>query len=96
MVDPPPGRHAVVELRGDPRRPQRTILGVDRADTLRQVGVRRLAGGAGGLGIQPGIERGTGDLDDLAQPLHLEGVPVVGNELETAHQIVSPAKYFAA
>jgi hypothetical protein len=26
----------------------------------------------------------------------IEGVPVVGNELEAAHQFVSPAKYLAA
>jgi hypothetical protein len=36
------------------------------------------------------------DLHDLTEPLHLEGVSVVGDELEAAHQFVSPAKYLAA
>jgi hypothetical protein len=31
-----------------------------------------------------------------AAALHLEGVSVVGDELEAAHQFVSPAKYLAA
>ena len=48
-----------------------------------------------GAGL-PGVERGALDLDELAQPLHLEGVLVVGDELEAAHQFVSPAKYLAA
>ena len=47
-------------------------------------------------GIGPRIVRQSGDLDALAQPLHLEGVSVVGDELEAAHQIVFPAKYFVA
>ena len=54
------------------------------------------AGRPGRAPRQPGVERGTRDLDELAQPLHLEGVPVVGDELEAAHQFVSPAKYLAA
>ena len=29
-------------------------------------------------------------------PLHLEGVPVISDELEAAHQFVSPAKYLVA
>src|SRR5439155_8528847 len=37
-----------------------------------------------------------GDLHTLTQPLHLESVPVVGDELEAGHQFVSPAKYLAA
>jgi hypothetical protein len=54
---------------------------------LPSPGVRRSA---------PGVERRTRDLDDLAQPLHIEGVPVIGDELEAAHQFVSLAKYLAA
>ena len=46
--------------------------------------------------IKPGVEGGSGDPDRVAQPLHLEGGPVVSDELEAAHQFVSPAKYFAA
>ena len=50
-----------------------------------------------GLGArEPAVEQGAPDLDALAEPLHLEGVLVVGNELEAAHQVVSPAKYCAA
>ena len=45
-------------------------------------------------GAQPGVERGSGNLQEFAQPLHLDGVPVVGDEL--AHQFVSPAKYSTA
>src|SRR6185503_2335699 len=66
------------------------------ADTRRE---RIISGGFGGPGVdggQPGIERRTRDLNDRAEPLHLEGVPVVGDELEAAHQFVSPAKYLAA
>jgi hypothetical protein len=55
-----------------------------------------LAGGATVRVGQPGIERRTRDLDDRAQPHHLKGVQVVGNELEAAHQFISPAKYLAA
>lgn len=44
----------------------------------------------------PGVERGAGDPDDLAQPLHAPGVLVVLDELEAVHQFVSPAKYLAA
>jgi hypothetical protein len=45
---------------------------------------------------EPGVERRSRDLNDLAQPLHAIGILVVLNELEAVHQFVSPAKYFAA
>ena len=54
------------------------------------------AGGPGRRGGPPPVEPRPGDLEDLAQPLHRNGVAVVVNELEAAHQFVSPAKYFAA
>ena len=49
-----------------------------------------------GLAVKPGVERGTRDLKDLAQPLHPVGVLVVSDEPEATHQFVSPAKYLAA
>ena len=52
--------------------------------------------GAGRGGVQPGVERRAGDTQDCAEPLHLEGVQVVSDELEAVHQRVSPAKYLAA
>src|SRR6185437_10754876 len=37
------------------------------------------------------------DVQDRAEPpLHLEGVPLISDELEAGHQRVSPAKYLAA
>src|SRR6476660_5476513 len=54
------------------------------------------AGGPGRGGGQPGVERGPADVQDRAEPLHLEGVPVISDELEAVHQRVSPAKYLAA
>ena len=70
---------------------------VDVPDPLGQLArPRPPAAARAGAAVEPGVERGPGDLDDLAQPLHLEGVPVVGDELEAAHQFVSPAKYLAA
>lgn len=44
----------------------------------------------------PGVVRRASHLDELAQSLRREGVPVVGNELEAAQQFVPPVKYFAA
>ncbi len=69
---------------------------MDRPDLLREHRVGGSPLGAASSGLLPGVERRTGDLDGGAQLLHLEGVLVVGNELEAAHQFVSPAKYFAA
>src|SRR6185437_6408360 len=96
VVDPRRRRCAVVEFGGDPRRAQGAVLVVDLADPFGQLGVRDRPLLSAGLTGQPGVKRGPGDLDEFAQPLRLEGVPVVGDELETAHQFVSPAKYFAA
>jgi hypothetical protein len=84
------------EFGGDPWRAQGAVLIVDLADPFGQFGVGDGSLLSAGLTGQPGVERGPGNLDEFAQPLHLEGVPVVGDELETAHQFVSPAKYFAA
>src|SRR4051794_38875382 len=90
------GGGAVVELGGHPRRPVGPVDGVHRPDPPGQLGVGGGPGGAHrGAGL-PGVERGPGDLHGLAQPLHLEGVSVVGDELEAGHQRVSPAKYLAA
>ena len=86
----------VVELGGDTGRAVGLVGLVHQPDPLGQLLVR-----CGPLRPPrrrrvPGVERGPVDLDDLAQPLHLEGVSVVGDELEAAHQFVSPAKYLAA
>jgi len=89
-------RCAVVELGGDPGHALGAVGVVDRADPHRQHGVRGHSRGPGGRGGQPGVERRARHLHDLAQPLHLEGVPVVSDELEAVHQRVSPAKYLAA
>src|SRR3954451_5566080 len=96
VVDPGSGRGAVVELGGDPRSAVGLVGLVHDPDPLRELRVRR-----GPLRPRrgrsvPGVERGPVDLDDLTQPLHLEGVSVVGDEPEAAHQFVSPAKYLAA
>lgn len=100
VVDPILDIDAVVELCGHPRRTVGlvTALGrvLDRTDPVRELIVCGSAFGSRRRSVLPGVERGPVDLDDLTQPLHLEGVSVVGNELEAAHQFVSPAKYFAA
>ena len=92
--------HTVVEVGGDPGRPVgavATLSGVlQHPDPRRQHRVVcRLRGSPPG-GVQPGVERRAGDLDDLTQPLHAVGVLVILNKLEAVHQFVSPAKYFAA
>ncbi len=69
---------------------------MDGTDPFGQCLVSRFAGGAVIGTSKPGVERGTRDLNDRAQPLHRIGVEVVGAELEAAHQFVSPAKYLAA
>src|SRR4051795_2020299 len=69
---------------------------MDGPDPVRELpvgGGPRRPGRGGGI---PGVARGPVDLEDLTQPLHLEGVSVVGDELKAAHQFVSPAKYLAA
>ncbi len=96
VVHPLLSRDAVVELGGDPRSAVRPVLGLDGADPVSERGVGRRAFRPPRSGALPGVERRAGDLHGLAQPLHLEGVSVVGDELEAAHQFVSPAKYFAA
>jgi len=95
VVDPVLGC-GVVELGGDAGRTVGLVGLLHQPDPFGQLLVR-----CGPLRPPrrrrvPGVERGPVDLDDLAQPLHLEGVSVVGDELEAAHQFVSPAKYLAA
>ncbi len=100
VIHPVLRRSAVVELGGHARGAVGAVtalLGVlDHLDLLGERGVRRGPLCARRGGALPRVERRTGHLDALAQPLHLEGVSVVGDELEAAHQFVSPAKYFAA
>src|SRR6476620_8167593 len=90
------GRRAVVELGGDPRRALRRVPLVHDTDPFGQLGVRGRPLRPAGPAVEPGVERGTCDLKDLAQPLHPVGVPVVSDEPEATHQFVSPAKYLAA
>src|SRR3954470_15881582 len=96
MVDPLISRCAVVELRGDPRWPVGAVVIVHGANTGGQRLVSGLTGSASTGCGQPCVERRSRDLDNRAQPLHLKGVGVVGDELEAAHQFISPAKYLAA
>jgi hypothetical protein len=96
VIDPLIRRNTVVELGRDPRCPTGLVLLVDGPDPHREPGVGRgplLMGRGGSL---PGVVGGSLDLDELAQPLHLVGGGVVGDELEATHQFVSPAKYLAA
>ena len=82
-----------------PRNRSRLNLGIIRSarhGPFGQLGVRGRPLRPAGLAVQPGVERGTRDLKDLAQPLHPVGVPVVSDEPEAAHQLVSSAKYLAA
>ena len=96
MVDPLLRRGAVVELCGRAWSADGVVVGVDDPDLLSQLGIgcgpSRTRRGA----LDPGVVRGTLDLDELTQSLHLEGGGVVSDELEATHQRVSPAKYFAA
>ena len=96
VVDPLLGWGAVVELGGDPRGAVGLVGLVHGPDPLRELLVGSWPFRPRRCGGVPGVERGPVDLDDLTQPLHLEGVSVVGDELEAAHQFVSPAKYLAA
>ena len=82
--------------RGDPRGPVGPVHLVDLPDPLGQQVIVGPALRPGLSAGEPRVEPGAPDLDALAEPLHLEGVLVVGNELQAAHQIISPAKYFAA
>ena len=88
-VDPLPASSAVVQFGGDPRRAQGVVLVVDPTDPFGQLGVCERPLLSARLARQPGVERGPGDLHDLAQPLHLEGVPVISDELETAVRLES-------
>jgi hypothetical protein len=45
---------------------------------------------------QPPVETSAGHLQHQAQPLDAEGATMILDELEATHQLVSPAKYFAA
>ncbi|GAB3720370.1 hypothetical protein GCM10028793_59480 [Nocardiopsis oceani] len=90
MVDPLALAGVFVEVGGDPGDPVggvAALFGVlQDMDLLGQGQVRALACRPGGGGLEPGVERGPGQADDLAQPLHLEGVSVVGNELEAVQE----------
>jgi hypothetical protein len=81
-------------IRGTPC--ARPVLAVDTADPLGQRRVRACAHGPCGRGRQPRVQRRARHLHDLAQPLHLKGVPVISDKLEAVHQRVSPAKYLTA
>src|SRR5690606_19427649 len=70
-------------------------LVVNPTDPRRELLVGTGTFGPGRRGGEPPVETGSGHLEDLAQPLHRRGVAVVVDELEAAHQLVSPAKYFA-
>src|SRR5690606_19853903 len=96
VVDPLVHGDAIVEFCGDPGCSVGVVLGMDRPDSFGQLRVGRGASGPVRLGGLPGVVGRTLELDELAQPLHLIGVGVVGDELEAGHQFVSPAKYLAA
>ena len=91
---------AVVQFDGHPRCPvgrvPTSFRVLDPSDPCSQDSVVLSALLTGRAGFLPGIERGAGQLQHLAQPLHLVGGLVVGDELEAVHQLVSPAKYLAA
>lgn len=72
-------------------------LSVDLADPLGQELVLALPQRPRRPAGKPLVVAGPIHVQDLAEPLHLVGVPVVVDELEAApHQFVSPAKYLAA
>ena len=100
VVDPLARAAGSVEISGDPRGPVGPIPALrgvlERRDLRGQGSVVRGPLSATIGPVQPGVEGSSGGLQDLAHPLHLEGVSVVGDELEAGHQFVSPAKYLAA
>lgn len=96
VIDPLLRGHTVIELGCDPRCTTGAVLIVNLADTLCQNSIKLLTSRPGAGGFRSGIERRTRDLEEFAQPLHRVGVEVVGDELEAAHQFVSPAKNLAA
>jgi hypothetical protein len=100
VVDPLAGGRAVVELGGDAWRTAGRVLGMDRPDPGRELGIGPGALLAGWRRLEPGVVRGALNLDKLTQSLHpatvSEGGGVVRDELEATHQRVSPAKYLAA
>jgi hypothetical protein len=59
-------------------------LGVDELDLVGQEGVGVSALLTRLTAAQPLVEAGADDVEDLAQPLDLVGLAVVGDELETA------------
>src|SRR5690554_4137786 len=100
VVHPFTSRHPIVEFGSDSRRTIRTITTLLRvlhsANMSRQLIVGRSPSSSPCSGVEPGIERGPRDVDNFTQPLHAPDVLMVFNELEAAHQFVSPAKYLAA
>ena len=68
----------------------------DLPDSVGQLGIGRGPRLTLWARLDPSVEGRALNLHELTQPLHLEGVLVVGDELEAAHQFVSPAKYLAA
>jgi hypothetical protein len=82
---------ASAELAVDPRCPVgAAALEVDRSDLLEQLPVRDRTRRRGPL--LPRVEPRGRDLGQLAEPLHLIGAPMVFDEAEAAHRVVSRAK----
>ncbi len=72
-------------------------LAVDLTDLVGQDSVLLFPGSPGLRAGEPLVVTGPVDVQDVAEPLHLVGGPVVINKLEAAgHQFVSPAKHLAA
>lgn len=90
-------RACIAQLGRDPRRPVRAVeLGVDRPDLFGQRLIGTATCGPGLGGLTPPVTARPRHLQDVTQRLDAEQLPVVINELEAAHQFVSPAKYLAA
>jgi hypothetical protein len=68
-------------------------LAVDDADARGQVRVRGGAGGPVGCGGFPVVIAGSGDFDDLAQPLHAVTALVVGDEPEAGSPARLPGEF---
>src|SRR5689334_2981042 len=87
----------VVKLGGDAGCPVGTVVFCPHCtDPRGQGGVCCLTGRPGRCTGPPVVETRPGHPDHVAQPLYAVALRVVGDELEAAHQRVSPAKYRAA